>query len=360
MSEPGLLLFLYTETPLHVGSGEGLGAIDLPIMREKLSDLPVVPGSGIKGALREVFGDGEDAADRPLTEALFGPAPTEMDGSTRGDDKSDAEAGDAAGATAGDATDDKVDDKSGATADPKALTFAGALTLLDARLLLLPVRSVFGGFAWVTGELAINRLARDLDLCGSTPGDWHAIRVAQVGDDQLPTAVVSAESQLSRKSMVLLEDLPYKAVVDKRVATLAQWLRDALPAGSGYAPFRERLAGHLMVVSDEEFSQLSRRAVEINTRVRIDRDTGTVKKGALWTEESLPAESLLWSVASFERSRRPGERRSARDMKVAFTEAAAIKGRRRLRLGGDRTTGRGLVGFRVVDARGSSREEGST
>ena len=39
-------------TPLHNGSGQGLGAIDRPVIREVASGLPFVQGSSLKGALR--------------------------------------------------------------------------------------------------------------------------------------------------------------------------------------------------------------------------------------------------------------------------------------------------------------------
>ena len=42
MFQKANLLFLYTETPLHVGSGSSLGTVDLPIQREHHTNLPMV------------------------------------------------------------------------------------------------------------------------------------------------------------------------------------------------------------------------------------------------------------------------------------------------------------------------------
>ena len=47
------LYHLHALSALHVGAGQGTGVIDLPIARERASQLPYVPGSGIKGVLRE-------------------------------------------------------------------------------------------------------------------------------------------------------------------------------------------------------------------------------------------------------------------------------------------------------------------
>ena len=47
-------------TPLHVGSGKGVGFIDLPIMREKVTNWPLVPGSAVKGVMRDYFDQKKD------------------------------------------------------------------------------------------------------------------------------------------------------------------------------------------------------------------------------------------------------------------------------------------------------------
>ncbi|HFE65914.1 MAG TPA: type III-B CRISPR module RAMP protein Cmr4, partial [Chloroflexi bacterium] len=50
------LMFLHALSPLHAGTGQGVGAIDLPISREKGTDVPIVPGSSLKGVLRDACG----------------------------------------------------------------------------------------------------------------------------------------------------------------------------------------------------------------------------------------------------------------------------------------------------------------
>ncbi|MEO8381530.1 MAG: type III-B CRISPR module RAMP protein Cmr4 [Acidobacteriota bacterium] len=51
-SEVALLTF-YTEQPLHCGAEKGTGYVDLPVQREKHTGFPVIPGSTIKGVLRD-------------------------------------------------------------------------------------------------------------------------------------------------------------------------------------------------------------------------------------------------------------------------------------------------------------------
>src|ERR1051326_4223823 len=97
------LLFIHALSPLHAGTGQGVGVIDLPIARETATGLPYLPGSSIKGTLRDSGEINEDER-----QVIFGP-PTEYAGDN-----------------------------------------AGSAQFADARLLLLPVRSLAGTFAWVT------------------------------------------------------------------------------------------------------------------------------------------------------------------------------------------------------------------
>ncbi len=109
-------------SPLHVGSGQAADVVDLPTARMKATGIPFVPGSSIKGVLREA----RRGREREQTEAVFGPAD-----------------------------------------DPAA--HAGALVVGDARLLALPVRSFRGTFAWATSPLLLTLARRDLDAVLPAP-----------------------------------------------------------------------------------------------------------------------------------------------------------------------------------------------
>jgi CRISPR-associated protein Cmr4 len=47
-------LWLRAETFIHVGEGETGALIDLPFAREAATDYPYIPGSGVKGAFRDM------------------------------------------------------------------------------------------------------------------------------------------------------------------------------------------------------------------------------------------------------------------------------------------------------------------
>ena len=57
--------WLHAVTPVHVGSGRGIGYIDLPVAREKVTDWPYIPGSSIKGVMADHFDATEKNRDTP-------------------------------------------------------------------------------------------------------------------------------------------------------------------------------------------------------------------------------------------------------------------------------------------------------
>ena len=57
---------------LHVGTGQGIGVVDLPIARAKSTNLPIVPGSAIKGVLRDELAV-QNLLEKGDIQTLFGP-----------------------------------------------------------------------------------------------------------------------------------------------------------------------------------------------------------------------------------------------------------------------------------------------
>ena len=289
--------YLHALSPLHIGVGQGAGVIDLPIAREKATHLPFVPGSSLKGVLREELRGGLSDAD---WHALFGP--------------------------------DKVTDND--------MAFAGALLVNDAHLLCLPVRSLAGTFAWVTCPFILARYAREAKVLNVAAPDLPK----PFKDDE---ALAATDTVLVHKTKIVLEDLDLK---DKPSATNPQrigsadadaWAKHIATKVFSSSDtewqglFRERFT----ILPDGIFDFLAETATEIRTRVRIDPDTRVVKKGALWTEENLPIESLLYGVVNADKSRKKDHGANAQTMLDKLPANA------RLQLGGKATVGRGLVNW---------------
>lgn len=232
--------WLHALTPLHVGAGFGAGYIDLPIQREKTTGWPIVPGSAVKGVVADRFGATDDIrkTDAKLRRA-FGRA---------GDD----------------------------------LSQAGALVFSDARLICLPVQSVFGTFAWVTSPLALRRLARDLTATGVT-------NIPPFPQPAEGGAWVCRNNCVAPAAKLFLTDLDYNVTVHDSSNQWAEHLATKVFDAAWQAEFKRRFA----VVTDDDFSFLATTACEVTARVKIDEKTKTVADGALWYEEALPAETIL-------------------------------------------------------------------
>ena len=277
------LFHLHAVSALHCGTGQSVGVVDLPIARARATNLPLVPGSSLRGVLRDEFAG--DAIER----TLFGPR------NVSGADEA----------------------------------HAGALAVGDAHLLLLPVRALAGVVAYVTCPFILQRYAQDCRRTGSTPPE-----VPHPGETE---ALHGAGSVNVMRDRVVLEDLDLGAREDALVAAWAQCLGAAVFPTDTTA--QGDLQARLVVLPDTVFSFLAETATEIRARIAIDPRTGTVKKGALWYEENLPAESVLWGVYALSDSRVKGEALTAAEL------AARLPAEKLLQLGGKSGVGRGLTRF---------------
>ncbi|GAB4362712.1 MAG: type III-B CRISPR module RAMP protein Cmr4 [Methylohalobius crimeensis] len=289
------IFHIHALTATHAGTGQGIGLIDLPIARERSTYLPIIPGSGLKGVLREELRpDGEDKA---IWQTLFGP------------------------------------ENNHAEENP----FAGALTVGDALLLCFPVRSVKGTFAWVTSPWILHRYRRDWQLLG------ESMSIPSVETNRIK---VTPQSKLTHEGHVCLEDLDLSVASDDDpdIKDLSDRIaREVFPDDPEWSTlFKERFA----LVDDETFDFLIENATEVRARIRIDEKTRTVAKGALWYEENLPAESILWGLMACSRSRKPEQAiSSGKELLRIFEQQLFADGECRLQLGGKATVGRGQARF---------------
>lgn len=269
---------LHALSALHVGTGQSVGTVDLPIARAKASNLPLVPGSAIKGVLRDELNI--DAKDH---KALFGPEST----------KAEVEA------------------------------HASAIAVGDANLLILPIRSFAGTVAFATCPFILKHYARDMALKDKIP-----VPAAE-------TANVCTQTELKLGDKVALEDLDIKANNNADTQTWATKIATALyPNDTAWqAEFTKRF----VILPDDIFSFLADTATEVRMRISIDRNTRIVKQGALWSEENLPAESVLWGVIGVSKSRDATHNKSAEDLSKLLPS-----GETHLQIGGKHTVGRGL------------------
>lgn len=282
------LLLLHTLSPLHAGTGQGVGVIDLPIAREKATGIPFLPGSSVKGVLRDAYGESKEC------ERIFGP--------------------------------NMID----------AAAHASSVQFSDMRLLLLPVRSISGVFAWVTSPFLLQRFQRDL----LNMSDFHAPALLAPPSAKEGCRVAAENCEIAANGSVVLEDLTLTAEPSADVATWAGWLGAYLFPNDEY--WQSAVAARLCIVHDDVLTFLLQTATEITARIRMDEESKTVAKGALWYEESLPAETILSGIVMATPLKKAGK--SVDEIFGAVSQLTSNVHQ----MGGNATVGRGLCQLQLV------------
>src|SRR5207253_1680360 len=127
----------------------------------------------------------------------------------------------------------RTDSGNGANSDGENKEHAGALIVGDARILLFPVRSLNGVFAYTTSYDVLNRFVRDLgrgqadlQLDWSVPNSPEEEQTAEHS-----TALVTSPGELTaHDNTIVLEEFSFKAMRNEQVDKIAKWLaQNALP-----------------------------------------------------------------------------------------------------------------------------------
>ncbi len=291
MFKKAVPFFIKIITPLHAGTGQELGIVDLPIQRERHTGLPKIESSGVKGSIREVFREAFPE-EKEKIEVAFGPEENPQHAATLG--------------------------------------------FTEARLLLFPVKSAMGIFALTTCPMVLRRLKRELSLPGVSLGK----PVPAIPDENTVGENSSLLLQYGQgEKAVVLEEFTFKVKEDEKTTQFAAWLK-------GYAGVEEA-PQRLVVLPDDDFKTLVNLTTEVITRIKIEPETGTVKEGALFTEEFLPSETVLYSLAlatplSFQQVREhfPGNtpEEVADSILNFFLKIPSF-----IQIGGDATIGKGIV-----------------
>jgi len=250
------VLYLFTRTPLHVGAGASVGAIDQPIQRERHTGFPIIPGSSIKGVLadqyNDVGGDGRIIKDEARKATRRTPEGARLFGL-------------------------------GASTEEGDNGRAGTISFAEAQLLAFPVRSAKGCFAWLTSPLALMRWQR-------ATGQTFAIPSTDKNNKAYFSAAQLGEKGTNATAAALFEDYVFHHAGDFDAArTLAEIIKvDGL--------WSELAESHLVLVSDDTLSHFVSTACEVAQHVVIDDETGTAKDGFLFNQENVPAETLFFAV----------------------------------------------------------------
>jgi CRISPR-associated protein Cmr4 len=169
------LVFVQTISSLHIGSGTGIGVIDMPVQRERHTGYPIIPSSSFKGVLGSKFIGSADKKDE-----IFG--------------KEDS---------------------------------AGQTCFLDAKILFYPVRSLKGSFLLVTSKETLERFVRDIEVIGT-----HITLPAGLDVDE-GDIITNSVRERTEDSAVILEEFSFS--VQNMQLEVAQFFSDLFPSVKEFA-----------------------------------------------------------------------------------------------------------------------------
>lgn len=206
---------------------------------------------------------------------------------------------------------------------------AGCLAITDTRLLLLPVRSLTSHFKWVTCPALLQRFKQDAERMNKMAPDVPKV-------EQNKALVHNA---LSTDYLYLEE---YRLEV--QTADLTDWMNilvELMPSD-----MKTPLENQLTLVDDDLFAFLAQNATPVHAHNAIDNETKTVKQGALWWEETLPADTLLYTCVHAFQGRQKDQLVDASINLADFKQA--FESNPYLQIGGNETVGMGFCLSKLV------------
>lgn len=235
------ILGLFTETSLHPGSGSTTGSIDLPVQRDKVTSFPIIPASGLKGAMREVANKN---SSNSIVNIIFGSAESD---------------------------------------------YGGSLAITDARILAFPVRSLNEVYVWVTCPMVLHRFKRDMALLNDSNGHFPDIDIEE--------GKFIGFSNSYKVDKLILEELSFEIDNGAKVDEVQKYyssIEKLLPSNDVFSGTRDRLNKLLFVISNNDFKHLVNHATQVTARNNLDDEKKTSKN--LWYEETIPSETLFYTL----------------------------------------------------------------
>lgn len=290
------IAFYHCHTPLHIGSGEMLDVIDLPIQREIHTGFPVMPSTTIKGVIRAEYGlkfgfnaesfpeKPEDCVKKNINESIR----EEFFGLFGHEDKE------------------------------------GDVIFTDGKVLLFPVKSVKGIFAWITCPIVLERFSRDTNK-----------NLENIPDIKGNKAVAGKDITINSKGdkYLVLEEISFNVITSDNRGyndSILDTIHNNLPEKLKKEINQNKIA----VVSNDMFEYFIKNYTEVNARIKINQATGTVEKEkrALWYEELVPSETVFYNIIL-----------SRANNKENLDKIQKFMDNQIFQFGGDETLGRGFT-----------------
>lgn len=299
MFEKSAIGIFIVETPVHCGTGQDIGVVDQPLQRERHTNYPRIQGSEVKGSFRRYYKNGD-------VEEIFGP-------------------------------------EEGGEEEDK---YASAVSFGDVRVLFFPVKSLKGTYVWITCKDVLDKFSRTLKMANIN--GIAVPSVTPVDDD----SIITYDSSISVNGKVVLEE--YMFNVQSGTSKKFDSLVDKIVPSSAaeYSYLNEGLKKKICIISDDNFKEFTTMSTEVITRIKVDDETGVVKSGALWTEEYLPTDTILYFPVFAVKSRKPNGTLSAQNALNKVKNMTPY-----IQVGGNETVGKGYVRVNWINSINLNRKE---
>lgn len=258
------LMFLYSQTPVQTGAGKGAGTIDMPVQRETATGFPMIYASGVRGAIRQEL---TNLRHLESVRVVFGASLQEEQQQS------------------------------------------GSIAFSDAKILLFPINQPNGVFAWITCPLALRRIMDDSGIFAGyairqmtkmavPPDNFITLGGSIYDQDSLilgDTLLVCAKKEIKTEGQALLQ------MVLKELQPL---FFAAMPKSGAWQSVKQKFYAEaaeksaVVLVADEVFADLVCQYTQIEARICMDNATKTAQRGALWREETLPPDMLMYTVVA--------------------------------------------------------------
>lgn len=221
------ILSMIAESYIHPGSGQSTSHVDLPVARERVTNYPFISSTSLKGSLKNAY-SGENA------NMIFG--------------------------------NDSV----------------GRVLFSDARLLLLPVRSLSSLYYWVTCPYILERLSRDFE------------RLGHKSELTIPTVEENTALCSTSEKNIYLEELQFETKKlnrnsDESLNALISVLEKLISDEKA----RDRLSKQLVILNNDDFLWFASFGLPVLARNQLNNNKVS---NNLWYEEYLPVDTVMYSI----------------------------------------------------------------
>lgn len=259
--EPLGMMYLWCESPFYPGGEREIGVIDLTVQRDPITGIPHVRSTSIKGALRWFIENLASNKKLQLSpQKLFG--------------------------------------------DTKNMKRVGAVNIFDAEIVLFPVVSTLGLFAYITSPKQLNHWVEKLDVLEYEAAEKLDEDLSNVIGKLVNTNALSSQtSPLAGKKIALLkgefliepqgcEELDN---ILKEITKTSTPIKNTSPL-AGYSYIRSKVVEHTVVVDDDLFREIANQGLIRIVRIALDSETKVVKGRALFYQELIPQYTLLFCL----------------------------------------------------------------